>query len=176
MSTELLSALIAALVGGSVGSAITAWASVAIARSQRREQAASALWAYHYALAAFSANSHGEWMDDVPLITADFKQVRETLQGAYSYAGYVGPVARRKLFRAAWIEPDYSHGQDPGGAMDAAKQFDQLADLLEIELDWVFPRRAGDRIRSLVRRFSLWRNVSRIAALKRKKSRERTPS
>lgn len=173
MSPELLSALIAALVGGAVGSAITAWASVAIARSQRREEAAAALWAYHYALSAFSAKEHSEWIDFVSLTEADFKQVRQTLQAAYPYAGYVGPKARRKLFRATWIEPDDSHGADPNLAMAAAKQFDDLADLLEAELDWAFPRRAGDRIRSLTRQASLRREAKRKAAFTVKKRTQR---
>ncbi len=177
MSPEFLSALIAALVGGAVGSAITAWASVAIARSQRREQAAAALWAYHYALAGFAAKAGAELgpSEDVTLIRAELKDVLRALKSAYPFAGYLSGKSRTSLFTGAWITTD-PYSDWPAQAQQDYYEFSRLANLLEIELDWAFPRRFFDPIRSVAGRVSSWREAQRRKALTRKKRQERTKS
>lgn len=157
MSTELMAALIAALVGGTIGSAITAWSSVIIARSQRREVAAAALWSYQYAISAFAADQiRGVVDEQVSLLSADFQRVRDALHDAYPFAGYLPASARKRLFRGAWIDVGPSLGTDWRDSLDAASQMDKLAAELEMHLDGVFPRRLGDRPRSWWRRM-FWR-------------------
>lgn len=147
MDGDLLSALIAALVGGAIGSAITAWASVAIARSKRREEAAAALWSYHYSLTgvAQTAAVGPDW--EVSLVKAEQEEVNAALRAAYPYAGYLGRRSREMLFTNAWVDMA-THEPDPWERREQVyAEFSKLAHRLENDLDWVFPRRALDRLR-----------------------------
>ena len=148
MTPELLSALIAALIGGVVGSTITAWASLAIARSHRREDAAKALWAYHYSLTSLAAevgSTLGD-LDAITLLKSDWEETRERHKVAYPFAGYLSNKARRDLFTSAWFAVDtdpsaewYEHDQL------RYNELSRHATQLENELDSAFPRRFWDR-------------------------------
>jgi len=153
MNPDLVSALIAALVGGVIGSAITAWASVAIARSQRREAAASALWDYHYALAAFAAQAGAAIgpSEERTLLKTDFDTVVTALHAAYPYSGYIGAKARKHLFRSPWVFDVGNFAEWYEAAQQDHDEFTRLAIQLEIALDWAFPRRFWDPARSVLR-------------------------
>jgi len=154
MSPALISALIAALVGGVIGSAITAWSSVAIARSQRREKAATALWNYHYSLSALAAQAAAAFgpSEEKTLLKADFKDVAKALHDAYPYAGYLGTRARKHLFRNPWVFDISNFAEWHDAAQQKYNEYSRLATRLEIELEWVFPRRFWDPLRSFWRR------------------------
>lgn len=172
MSLELWPALISALIGGAVGSGITAWTSLAITRSRRREGAANALWVYHYSLASLAAEV-GSNLGDIEAITllkSDWDEMRANLKAAYPFAGYLSSRARRELFTSAWIDVDTR----PEAEWYEQVQLEyngltRLASRLENELDWAFPRRSGDRLRSLARQGKTRVAEHRLAAYRRKR-------
>lgn len=142
---EYLPTLIAALLGGAIGSGITAAGSLSIARSSRRESAAVALWDYHFALVGFVASQIGEVRDDeVSFQTATFVEVRKAHRTAYPYAGYLRQKAHKELFRDPWLHIGGSRGQDLQESLDTAAELDKYAALLESELRRTFPRRRCD--------------------------------
>lgn len=143
-----MAVLLVAMLGGIAGSMLTALVSLSIPRSQRRRDAALALWDYHYALAAYAASEYESVIDEVPLIGADFAEVRRTLRAAYPFSGYLGAHVRRKLFETASIDPGPSRGIDLDDSLGAAGEISSMADLLRIELEWVFPLRMFGRLRA----------------------------
>jgi hypothetical protein len=175
MDEKVIIPLVSGLVGGAIGSAITAFTSLTLWRRQQHTEASKVLWDYHYFLSASAAKAY-EAINDEPgystLLDADYKGIKAALRMAYPYAGFLSQPAREKLFRGAWVDHgDYRDDYDD----TYAKNLYQLAKLLENELDWVFPRRAGDRLRVIRRRWVAWRQEvreSRSKNLLTKKRRE----
>ncbi len=164
MSTQLTAALVAALVGGVVGSAITAWSSFAIARSQRREEAATALWNYHYSLTALAAEIGARFgdLEAVSLLGGDWDEARSALKSSYPYAGYLSTASRKSLFTSAWIAQNTDPWAEwPENEQITYNEVSGLASRLENELDWAFPRRFLDPARSAGRRLARWMRAIR---------------
>lgn len=155
--TELLPTLLGLLGGGAVGALISSRTTSRIARATRRDNAAEALWRYHYALSGFAADAGAELQDErVPMLHSEWKDVRHSLRNAYPYAGYLHGRVRQILFTEAWIKANNDLSQEwYENAQARYSQFSNLAALLEAELQWAFPQRFGDRIRALRNRRTL---------------------
>lgn len=151
---DLALALLGLLGGSAVGALISANTTARIARATRRDKAAETLWHYHYALSGFAAVAGSELQDDhVTMVSSEWQDVKDALRAAYPYSGYLGKSARSQLFTQAWIESNSDPSQEWYKRSQARyDQFSRLAAMLEVELQWAFPQRIGDRFRSLRRR------------------------
>lgn len=148
----VLFSLLAALAGGTVGSAITAGAGLVQSGRASRERAAVSLWEYHRALLGFASKNYSELgfgEDQAFMASASFKEVVSAYETAYPWAGYLRPAARRELFRIANIEIGQIPWNSPDDILVAANSSQKLADRLERELERVFPLRFWDRVRAL---------------------------
>lgn len=173
MDEKVITPLVSGLLGGAIGSAITAFTSLTLWRRQQHTEASKVLWDYHYSLSASAAKAY-EAISDEPgystLLDADYKEIKTALRMAYPYAGFLSQDAREKLFRGPWVDQgDYRDDYDD----TYAKNLHQLAKLLEDELDWVFPRRAGDRLRVVCRRWVAWRMEVTDSRAKERLNRQR---
>lgn len=149
----MLFSLLAALAGGTVGSAITAGAGLVQSGRATRERASIALWEYHRALLGFASKNYsdlGYGEDQAFMARASFKEVVRAYEKAYPWAGYLRPPARRELFRVANIEIGQIPWDRPDDLLVAANSSQKLADQLERELERVFPLRSGDRVRAIL--------------------------
>ncbi|MGV3711395.1 hypothetical protein [Pseudolysinimonas sp.] len=152
MEWTILGPVAIAVLGGAVGSAITAGAGLAQSSRATREAASSALWNYHRNLLGFATRKYNELgfdEDRARMAGASFKQVAAAWEAAYPWASYLRPTARYDLFRNANIEIGQIPWDSPDDLLTAVNSAQDAAERLERELERVFPRRFADRVRSL---------------------------
>lgn len=152
--TDFTPALLGLLGGSAVAALISANTTARIARATRRDKASETLWNYHYTLSGFAARAGSELQDEqVSLLSSEWVDVKDALRAAYPYSGYLGESVRNQLFTQAWIDSNSDPSQEWYEESQARyNQFSRLAAVLEVELQWAFPQRFGDRFRSLRRR------------------------
>jgi hypothetical protein len=142
-TTTILSALIAAVVGGTAGAYISARSNRNLARDARRDHASAALWEYHRTLAGFAIKLYvdGGAGEEVAFIgTESYAAVEEAFKAAYPWAGYLKTAVREKVFH----EAQFDTGSPPYrefGDFKAADSVNELATTLRKDLERVFPLR-----------------------------------
>jgi hypothetical protein len=167
MNNQVILTLSSALAGGVIGAAITSITKFRLWQRQQREEAAKALWEYHYALSACAAKSYESLSEEggyATLLESNFNEVQVALRKAYPFAGFLSRSARQKLFHHAWIEHgDFRDMEDNL----YGKNLSDLAECLELELDWWFPRRIGSRVRVALHccksRYKIWNEAKKRA-------------
>lgn len=138
-------ALLNIFFGGVIGSIITSLVSWSSAKARLREEAATALWQYHYSLVGY-ANSNPMGREyESPIVKASIDNIHAASMRAYPYSGYLHKDARDKLFTNAYFEYFLTVNPTESQVDNHHKQFQELALCLENELNRVFPRRFWHR-------------------------------